>query len=132
MSDVPLPSRPWTERELAQLDDSELIRVAAARADGTLRPLVTVGHVRLGQDELIRSLHGTSGAWYRAAVASGRGEIEIGGLRVAVAFLPDHGREADVDQALRSRYGDDAGVRRMTRSPARDATLRVVPLGTDV
>ncbi|MFC5162930.1 DUF2255 family protein [Nonomuraea angiospora] len=104
------------------------MRVAGARPDGTLRPLVLVGHVRLGQDELIRSLHGTHGAWHQGAVRSGQGEIDVDGRRFAVAFIPGRGREAAVDQALRSRYGNDSGVCRMTRSPAREATLRVVPL----
>lgn len=128
MSGVPLPARPWTDDEVARLDRAGLIRVAGSRADGTLRPWVTVGHVRLGRDELIRSLNGARGTWYRGAVRTGRGEIEVDGRRVAVAFVADRGREAEVDQALRARYGDDSGVRRMTRSPAREATLRVVPL----
>lgn len=128
MSGDSRPTRPWTEDELALLDGAELIRVAGTRDDGTPRPFVTIGHVRLGQDELVRSLNGPAGAWYQAVVRTGRGEIEFGGQRLAVAFLPDGGREADVDQALRARYGDDSGVRRMTRSPAREATLRVVPL----
>lgn len=121
-------TRPWAEAELALLDRTELIRVAGARDDGTLRSFALVGHVRLGQDVLVRSLNGPDGAWYRGAVRNGRGEIDVAGQRFAVAFLPDVGREADVDQALRDRYGDDSGVRRMTRSPARDATLRIVPL----
>jgi hypothetical protein len=128
VSDDQPRTRPWTEDELALLDGTELIRVAAARADGTLRPFVVIGHVRVGQDELIRSLNGTRGAWYQGAVRSGHGEIEVDGRRFAVAFIPDFGREAQVDQALRARYGNDSGVRQMTRSTAREATLRVVPL----
>jgi hypothetical protein len=127
-NDLP-ETRPWSAAELERLDRAALIRVAPARrADGTLRPFVTIGHVRLGQDELVRSLNGPDGTWYLAAVASGRGEIEVDGYRVAVAFMPDGGRVADVDRALRSRYGDDSGVRRMTSAPAREANLRVVPL----
>lgn len=102
-----------------------MIRIAAARDDGTPRPFVTIGHVRLGQDVFVRSLNGPDGACYRAAVRSGQGEIEVGGRRLAIAFLPDVGREGAVDRALRARYGDDSGVRGMTRSLAREATLRV-------
>lgn len=128
MTNDPPETRPWSAAELDRLDRAALIRVAPARTDGTLRPFVTIGHVRLGQDELVRSLNGPDGTWYRAAVASGRGVIEVDGHRVPVAFVPDGGRAADVDRALRSRYGDDSGVRRMTSAPAREATLRVVPL----
>ena len=128
MKSHPPQTRAWTEAELAELDRAPLIRVAGTRADGTLRSLVLVGHVRLGQDELIRSLNGTGGAWYQGAVGSGHGEIHVDGRRIKVAFIPDLSREAEVDQALRSRYGNDSGVRQMTRSPAREATLQVVPL----
>ncbi|MFJ8792244.1 DUF2255 family protein [Streptomyces sp. NPDC102462] len=128
MKTEPLPTRAWTTAELADLDRSPLIRVAGARADGTLRHFVLIGHVRIGHDELIRSLNGTGGAWYRGATRTGHGEIDIDGRRTRVAFIRDSGREAEVDQALRARYGNDSGVRQMTSSPAREATLRVVPL----
>ena len=123
-----LSPRAWTAAELARLDAAPLIRVAGARADGTLLPFVPVGHVRLEDDELIRSLNGRAGAWYRGAIRRGWGAIEVDGERIRVAFLVDEGREAEIDEALRSRYGDDSGVRRMTRPPARDATLRLTPL----
>ncbi len=128
MESQPLETREWTEAELAALDRAALIRVAGAHADGTPRSLVLIGHVRLGNDELIRSLNGKTGVWYQGAVRLGHGELDVDGRRIKVAFIPDLGREPEVDQALRSRYGNDSGVRQMTRSPAREATLRVVPL----
>lgn len=128
MTNDPPETRPWSAAELDLLDRAALIHVAPARADGTLRPFVTIGHVRLGPDELVRSLNGPEGRWYLAAVASGLGEIEVNGHRIPVAFIPDGGRVDDIDRALRSRYGDDSGVRRMTRRPVREANLRVVPL----
>ncbi|WP_084297988.1 DUF2255 family protein [Actinoplanes friuliensis] len=121
-------TRAWSAAELAALDLSPLIHVAGARSDGTLRPFVQIGHVRLGQDELIRSLNGTGGTWYQGAIRTGRGEIDVDGRRIRVAFIADAGREDEVDHALRARYGNDSGVRRMMRPPAREATLRVVPL----
>lgn len=130
MTTEPQETRPWTAAELGALDRSPLIRVAAARADGTLRPFVMIGHVRIGQDELIRSLNGTAGAWFRAATRSGHGEIDVDGMRLRVAFVRDRGREAGVDQALRARYGNDSGVQQMTSPSAREATLRVIALSS--
>ena len=121
-------TRAWTATELERLDSTSLIRVAGERSDGSLRPFVVSGHVRLGDDVLVRSLNGPTGAWYRGAVASGRGEVDVDGQRVAVAFVADRGREDEFDDALRARYGNDSGARQMTRSPAREATLRVIPL----
>lgn len=128
MSTEPRRTRGWTADELAALDRSPLIRLAPGRPDGTLRPFVLIGHVRVGPDELVRSLNGTGGAWYRGATGTGWGVIDVGALRIRVAFIPDSGREDEVDRALRARYGNDSGVRRMTSSSARAATLRVVPL----
>lgn len=128
MESRPPQTRPWATAELTELDRVPLIRVAGARADGTLRTFVLIEHVRLGRDELIRSLNGTQGAWYRGVVGSGWGEIDVDGKRIRVAFFIDSGREGEVDRALRARYGNDSGVRQMTSSPAREATLRVVPL----
>ena len=120
--------RAWTAAERELLDRAPLIRVAGVRDDATLRPFVLIGHVRVGPDELVRSLNGTGGTWYRGAVRTGRGEIDVDGRRIRVAFLPDTGREDEVDRALHARYGNDSGVRRMTSPRAREATLRVVPL----
>ncbi len=128
MTSATSPTRTWTAIEFAELDDSPLIHVAGARADGTLRPFVLIGHVRVDGDELIRSLNGTGGAWYRGVTRTGHGEITVNGRRIRVAFTRDSGREPEVDWALRARYGNDSGVRQMTSSPAREATLRVVPL----
>ena len=128
MSTEPLETRAWTAAELAVLDSTPLIRVAGARPDGTLRSFVMIGHVRVDGDELIRSLNGTGGSWYRGATQTGQGQIDVDGRRIKVAFLIDTGREDEVDHALRARYGNDSGVRRMTRPQAREATLRVVPL----
>jgi hypothetical protein len=120
-------AREWDDAELALLESSPLIRVAAERPDGSLRPFTVIGHVRLGGDELIRALRGETAAWYRAAVRTARGRIEVAGRRIAVVFDEARHRPEAVDGAYRSRYGDDGGVRAMTRPPARDTTLRVRP-----
>lgn len=124
--------RAWTSPETTLLDREPLIGVAAVRPDGSPSPFVTIGHVRVDGDETVRSLRGAEGAWYRAALRTRRGWIEIGDHRIAVAFISYTGAADAVDTALHERYGHDSGVRQMTRSPARDATLVLRPLsGTD-
>ncbi|MCY1136387.1 DUF2255 family protein [Actinoplanes sp. Pm04-4] len=123
-----LRTREWTPAELAALDRTPLIRLAGARPDGTLRPFVMIGHVRVGADEIIRSLNGTGGSWYQGVSRTGQGVIDVDGLQVRVAFVADSGREDEVDDALRARYGNDSGVRRMTSALAQAATLRMIPL----
>jgi len=128
MTAAAIPTRRWTSSELAAFDSSPLIHIIAPTTAGTTHRPVPIGHVRLGRDELIRSLLGAEGAWYRRALRAERGEIEVKGRRIGVAFFRESGREEEVDRALRARYGDDSGVRRMTSPPARKATLRVEPL----
>lgn len=120
--------RAWSSDELALLDSTPLIGLATRAFDETLDRQVLIGHVRLGTEEFVRSLNGVGGAWYRRAVRTGRGAIDIDGFRVNVALIISRGREEDVDDAMRERYGDDTGTRAMTRAPARDATVQIFPL----
>lgn len=121
-------TREWDRAEHELLDRTPLIRVAAERPDGSLADFTTIGHVRLGSHEMIRSLRGADGRWYRGALRTRRGAIDVGGRRIRVVFLPSEAAAAAVDAAFRARYGNDAGVQRMTQAPARDSTLTVVPL----
>ena len=123
-----LPTRAWTQGELEALDRTPLIRLRLTRVDGTIRDPVPIGHVRLGVDEIIRSLRGPSGAWYQQALRRGYGEIETDAGRTQVAFFQDVGREDEIDRALRRRYGEDSGVQQMTSAVAREANLRMEPL----
>jgi hypothetical protein len=123
--------RAWEPDERRALDRAPLIRIAAARSDGSVGRFATIGHVRVGDAELVRSLRGVDGAWYRGALRSGRAEIDVGGLHIGVAVTPASEPPEDVDAAFRARYGDDAGVRAMTRPPARDSTLLLRPLGVE-
>jgi hypothetical protein len=120
--------REWTPMERTLLDGAPLIRVAATRADGSSRPFVVIGHVRIGDEAFIRSLRGTAGSWYRAATRSGRGRLIIDDQQVEVAFFPDTDHTAEIDAALHARYGNDAGVQQMTAPPAQAATLRIRPV----
>jgi hypothetical protein len=125
-------TRDWTADELAALAAGDLLRLSARRADGSSTPTVPVGHVRVDGDELVRSLRGPQGHWFRTARATHRGTIAVGGRTIDVVFAEDAGREERVDAAYRDRYGDDAGVRSMIRSPAREATLRFAPAATPI
>lgn len=121
--------RTWEPAERRALDRSPLIRIAASRTDGSVGRFATIGHVRVGDAELVRSLRGLDGAWYRGALRTGRAEIDVGGLRIGVAVTPASEPPGDVDAAFRARYGEDASVRAMTRPPARESTLLLRPLG---
>ena len=55
----------WTQDELDRIGSADELQIAPRRRDGTLRRLVTIWVVRLGDDLYIRSYRGRSDAWFR-------------------------------------------------------------------
>ena len=56
----------WTTSELDAIGAADELRIAALRADGTLRDPVTIWVVRIGGDLYARSFRGTASPWYRS------------------------------------------------------------------
>ena len=48
----------WTAEELNKIGNSEELRLASSRSDGSLRKFVTMWVVRVGADLFVRSAHG--------------------------------------------------------------------------
>jgi hypothetical protein len=46
----------WTEDELSRIGNAGELRIAGRRADDTLRELVIIWHVRVGDDIYVRSI----------------------------------------------------------------------------
>jgi hypothetical protein len=76
----------WTGEELQRIGGAPELRLAARRQDGSLRPFTTMWVVRAGDDLYVRSAGGPERPWYRAAVASGAGGIQAGGVDAEVEF----------------------------------------------
>ena len=55
----------WTDNELNKIGDAEELQIASLRQDGTLRKLMTIWVVRLGNDIYVRSVNGRSSDWFR-------------------------------------------------------------------
>jgi len=117
----------WTEAELDAIDRADELRVAGERADGSLRKLVVVWQVRVGDDVYIRSVRGPSGGWYRGVRDQDRGRIESGGVTKDVAFERDSSHDAEIDAAYRAKYGRGSSVDAITTPTAKETTLRVSP-----
>ncbi|WP_347354904.1 DUF2255 family protein [Intrasporangium sp.] len=117
----------WTPQQLAAIDADSEIRVAAHRRDGTLRSPRIVWHVVVGDSLYIRSVRGTSGAWYRGVQHTGTGRIEADGRRTEVAFTHDRSHDDDIDRAYHDKYGHGGPVQAITSPEARATTLRVDP-----
>src|SRR5690242_11297833 len=78
---------------------------SSRRADGSLRPYVTIWVVRAGDDLYVRSAHGANNGWFRRAKASGSGRIRAGGTERDVTFAAaDPAESASIDRAYHSKY----------------------------
>jgi hypothetical protein len=118
----------WTADELDTIGAADELRIAALRADGSLRPYTTIWVVRVGSDLYVRSYRGRDGSWFRSVLRRPEGRIRAGGLTRDVTFaeLAD-ADQAAIDQAYRSKYAQHgaAYVDPMVSPAARTATLRL-------
>jgi hypothetical protein len=120
----------WTSRDLARIGDAEELGIASRRADGSLRPFVTIWVVRSGPDLYVRSINGRSNPWFRRALAAREGRIRAGRVERDVTF-EEAGSEvrAPVTAAYHAKY-DRYGpsiVGTEVSAKAVKSTLRLVP-----
>jgi hypothetical protein len=120
----------WTDAELEPIGAADELDLASQRADGTLRPYVTMWMVRVGDDLYVRSAYGADNPWYRRAKASGVGRIRAGGVERDVSFDDaDPAVHAAVDAAYHAKY-DRYGAKIVNTvvGPQTEAvTIRLVP-----
>ena len=120
----------WSPDELERIGGTEELQLASRRADGTLRPYVTMWVVRVGDDLYVRSAYGPGNPWYRRAIASRAGRIRAGGVERDVTFgQADPGAHADIDAAYHAKY-DSYGPRIVGSVVGPDAhrvTVRLTP-----
>jgi hypothetical protein len=120
----------WSEQELQRIGRATELQVSSQRADGSMRPFVTIWVVRTGDGAYVRSAHGTDNPWFRRAKSSGRGRIRTDGLERDVTFeVPDDDVHPSIDAAYHAKY-DRYGpqiVGSVVGPAASAGTLRLVP-----
>jgi hypothetical protein len=92
--------------------------------------------VRRDDAVYVRSVNGTTAAWYRGVQTRHEGELTAGGLQRDVGFVEvgeNAGEGGDLDDSLDAVYRDKYGrassaVARITADIARVTTLRVDPV----
>jgi hypothetical protein len=125
----------WTASELSTIDATGEVGIATRRSDGTLRSARIVWIVRHEDAVYVRSVNGTTAAWYRGVQTRHEGELTAGRLRRNVAFAEagehagdDSGLDDALDAAYRGKYGrSSSAVAAITADAARATTLRVDP-----
>jgi hypothetical protein len=120
----------WSDDELRRVGDADELQISSRRADGTLRPYVTIWAVRAGDDLYVRSAYGAGNGWYRRAKASGTGRIRAGGVERDVTFADaDPAASAGIDRAYHHKYDryGPAIVGSVVGATVADLTIRLLP-----
>ena len=121
----------WTNDELNKIGNAEELQIASLRSDGTLRKLVIIWVVRLGDDLYVRSVNGRSSAWFRGVLTLHQGHIRAGGVEKDVSFVEEPAPEINeqIDAAYRNKYRRYAAsiIASINSPTARTATIKLVP-----
>ena len=121
----------WTSDELNKVGSAEELQIASLRSDGTLRNLVTIWVVRVGDDLYVRSVNGRESAWFRGVRTRHEGRIRAGGVDKDVAFVEesDSNINDQIDSAYAAKYRRYAAsiISHINGSDARAATIKLVP-----
>src|SRR4030042_2731297 len=120
----------WTSNELNKIGTAEELQIASLRQDGTLRKLVTIWVVRLGDDLYVRSVNGRNGSWFRGPQGRHVGHIQAGGIGKDVTFVDaDPDINDQIDSAYRTKYRrySDSVINSILTSEARSSTIKLAP-----
>jgi len=125
------PMTTWTSDELNKIGKAEELQIASLRNDGTLRNLVTIWVVRVGDDLYVRSVNGRGSAWFRGVQSRHEGQIRVGDVVKDVSFIeePDPAINDQIDAAYATKYRRYAAsiISHINGSEARAATIKLVP-----
>jgi hypothetical protein len=128
------PMTTWTSDELTKIGTAEELKIASIRRDGTLRNLVTIWVVRLGDNLYVRSVNGRTSAWFRGTQVLHEGHIWAGGVDKDVTFVEETTPDLNdqIDSAYRTKYRRYAEsiVSTIVSPAARSATIKLVPRQT--
>jgi hypothetical protein len=121
----------WTRDELSKVAEADELEVTSLRRDGTPSSPRTIWVVQVGDDLYIRSVNGTSGAWYRGTQIRHEGHVDVGGVSRDVTFTDiGHDMDAQVDAAYRDKYRRYAAnvVDSIVAPQAESTTMRLDPV----
>lgn len=118
----------WSEHDLNTIAGTQEIQLATQRADGTRGSYVTIWAVRQGENLYVRSALGRDAAWFRRALANGKGHLRTNDIERDVVLEPaDDQLIQRLDAAYRQKYSGLPGITMVTAEQATAAALRVVP-----
>jgi hypothetical protein len=120
----------WNIQDVRAITSPQEVQVVPRRGDGTLRRPRTIWVVGDRDRVFIRSTDGRGADWFRAAIATGAGQIIARGTTYDVRFteVDDEADLATADAGYRAKYGSYASiVDHLEEAGPRSATLEVHP-----
>jgi hypothetical protein len=120
----------WTSKELNKIGTAEELQIASLRSDGTLRKMVIIWVVRIGDDLYVRSVNGRTSVWFRGVQTRHEGRIQAGGVDKDVAFVEEADPETNkqIDAAYHTKYRHyPSSVDHINSPTARTATIKLLP-----
>jgi len=120
----------WTNDELKEIGNTQELRIATLRKDGTLRKKVIIWVVRVDDDLYVRSVNGREGVWFRGLLTRHEGHIWAGSIEKDVTFVEesDLAINEKVDEGYHVKYRHlPQYVAPMVIPKARRATIKLVP-----
>lgn len=121
----------WNAEAIAAIASTDDLHIAPYRADGvTMGTLTWIWSVVVDGRLFVRAWNGTSGKWYRSAIAQGAGRITAAGTEHLVAFAPvdDAAVNDRIDAAYAQKYAGSPYLLPMVAAGPRAATVEIMPL----
>jgi hypothetical protein len=111
------------------LESAEEADIETSRGPGTTVHRTTIWPVVEAGEVYIRSLNGTSGRWYREAIANPEVVLHVAGtaLPARAVHTPDPDSVAAASAGLQRKYADSPYLESMIRDDILEATLRFEP-----
>lgn len=119
----------WSQDVLDKIGNTEDLKIATVRNDGSLRKYVTIWVVRSGDDLYVRAVNGRAASWFRGAQERHEAHIHAGGVDEDVRLVESDDVNDQIDAAYRAKYRRYAAsiIGSVVTPQARAATLRLAP-----
>jgi hypothetical protein len=119
----------WRKDELRRIAEADDLHISPLREDGVTYGTPTwIWSVAVDGALYVRAYNGQNSRWYKAALRQKAGRITAAGMTKEVFFEPVDGPINDlIDDAYRQKYGKSPYLSPMIGSPARAATVKVMP-----
>jgi len=124
----------WTASDLDTIGQADEIALSSLRADGILRPPVTIWLVAFGGSLYVRAVRGRSSPWFRGTQVGRIGHISVGAVERDVDIADADDAIADnLDAVYRSKYRrySQSTIDPIVSPAARSAALELTPRDTN-